>query len=317
MIRALLKSSLLFTFGRLPGGANFYREFTRDKLGTQATHVDKLKRVWPGYVEVWTGDGCGLDMEGLDVWIHESGWTAYAPLVNFLLTGKGGAVTNSHARLLDRYLSRAVNGALETGSHFKMESHERWSTVEALRWETKVENALKNINAVSLQMTPSSNVPLADKSIDLCHSGGVLEHYNPDDLKGFFAECFRILRPGGVSSHVLDHRDHMYHADKNLPFLAHLMLSDPAYNLVYGHPLTYHNRLLPGQIMSMLEAVGFEKIAVRRMTLPTQKYMPEDRVLEGNIGIKRSRLAKRFQAASNTDLHTAAAHYLYRKPKLA
>ncbi len=73
MIRALLKSSLLFTFGRLPGGASFYREFTRDKLGTQATHVNKLERVWPGYVDVWTGAKCGLVMESLDIWIHESG----------------------------------------------------------------------------------------------------------------------------------------------------------------------------------------------------------------------------------------------------
>ncbi len=141
-------------------------------------------------------------------------------------------MTNSEAHLVDRYLSRAVNGALETGAHFKMEAHERWSIVEALRWETKAENALKAINAVSLQMESRTKAPLPAESIDLCHSGGVLEHYKPDDLKGFFAECFRILRPGGVASHVFDHRDHMYHADKKLPFLAHLMLSDPVYNLL-------------------------------------------------------------------------------------
>lgn len=66
--------------------------------------------------------------------------------------------------------------------------------------------------------------------------------------------------------------------------------------------------------MAMLETAGFEKIAVRRMTLPTQKYLPEDRMMEGKIDIKRSHLAKRFKGVSNIDLSTAAAHYLYRKP---
>ena len=315
MIRAILKSSLLFSFGRFPGGASFYREITRDTMGTQATHVDKLKRVWPGYVQVWTGSECGLIMEGLDVWIHEAGWTPYAPLVNFLITGKGGVVTNSQGRLLDRYLSRAVNGALETGLQFKTKSHERCQLLEALRWESKTENALKAINADSLQVDTRSIVPLLDESVDLCHSGGALEHYKPQDLAGFFAECFRVLRPGGIASHVLDHRDHIYHADKKIPFLAHLSLSDPLYNLVYGHSLTYHNRLLPCQIMTMLDTAGFERIVVRRMILPSQKYVADEQMLDGKLGIRSSLLARRFREASGIDLRTAAAHYLYRKPR--
>lgn len=57
MLRALAKGALLTAFGRLPGGPRFYRTLTRDVMATQATHVDKLKRVWPGYVEVWQSQG--------------------------------------------------------------------------------------------------------------------------------------------------------------------------------------------------------------------------------------------------------------------
>jgi hypothetical protein len=35
------------------------------------------------------------------------------PSINHLPTGKAGLVTNSEGRILDKYLARAVNGALE------------------------------------------------------------------------------------------------------------------------------------------------------------------------------------------------------------
>jgi SAM-dependent methyltransferase len=315
MLRAALKGAMLFGFGRLPGGARFYRELTRNIMGTQATHVDKLQRVWPGYVEVWTGPECGLTLEGLDVWVHESGWTPYPALISFLLTGKGGATTNTQAYLLERYLARAVNGALQTAVPPEQMPEDRRRRVEALRWETQITDALAAIQAVSLTVSAPSAVPLASASYDLCHSGGALEHYRPGDLAAYFSECFRVLRPGGIASHVLDHRDHLYHADKKRSFLAHLALSETRYNFVYGHALTYHNRLLPDEVMKLLEEAGFERIMVRRMILPAQKYVPEDRVLtEGIRGITRPQLAPRFRAASDTDLCTAAAHYLYRKP---
>ena len=34
----------------------------------------------------------------------------------------------------------------------------------------------------------------------------------------------------------------------------------------------------------------------------------------GDVGIERSKLAARFSDATDDDLRTAAAHYLYRKP---
>lgn len=314
MLRASVKAAMLFGFGRMPGGARFYRELTRNTLGTQGGHVDKLRRVWPGYVRVWTGEACRLNMDGLDVWVHEAGWTPFALLMNYLTTGKGGAVTNTQARLLDRYLARAVNGALQTELPPQLVTAERRDAVEALRWETSIANALTAVQGTSLALDAPRTVPLPDASYDLCHSGGALEHYTPHALAAFFAECHRVLRPGGIASHVLDHRDHLYHADKGRRFLAHLALPEFVYNFAYGHPLTYHNRLLPGEIMALLEAAGFERVAVRRMILPAQQYVPDDRVTEGQAGITRAHLARRFQNASDTDLHTAAAHYLYRKP---
>jgi SAM-dependent methyltransferase len=225
MLRAALKGALLFAFGRLPAGSRLYRELTRNVMGTQATHIDKLLRVWPGYVRVWTEPPCGLIMDGLDIWVHEAGWTPYALLANYLMTGSGGVATNTEARVLDRYLARAVNGALQTDWAPGLVPAARRQVVEALRWELDAAKAIAAVRGISLAMETPGRVPLASMSVDLCHSGGALEHYLPDALAAYFAECHRVLRPGGIASHVLDHRDHLFHADKGRAFLAHLALS--------------------------------------------------------------------------------------------
>ena len=45
-------------------------------------------------------------------------------------------------------------------------------------------------------------------SIDLLLSNSVLEHVH--DLHGFFADCRRVLAPGGVMLHKVDYRDHFF-----------------------------------------------------------------------------------------------------------
>ena len=52
------------------------------------------------------------------------------------------------------------------------------------------------------------------------------------------------------------------------------------------------------------------------MMLPSKVYQDDGADMgAGDFGIDRSKLASRFQAATDDDLRTAAAHYLYRKPE--
>jgi SAM-dependent methyltransferase len=312
MVRAMAKGAALWVFGYAPGGPAIYRRLTRGALGTQATHADKLSRVWPGYVRVWR-ETCGVELEGSRLWIHDGGWTVFPFLLGHMVTGRGPIVTNEEGAVLDRYTRRALEAAeaIDLGVCV-----DRTLVKELLKAGTEsVAEVVAKTGGTLLEHVQVGNLPIESESVDLAHSGGTLEHYPPARLEAFLRESWRILRPGGIASHVFDHRDHLYHADKRYPFLNHLRYGELGYRVRLGHPLLYHNRLLPAQVVEAFERAGFERVAVRRLILPDLKYVEGDELPTGAlVGLERSRLHPRFGSATDADLRTAAAHYLFRKP---
>lgn len=312
MIKGLAKGGLFATFGISHSTARLYRTITREWMGSQATHVDKLRRVWPGYVEVW--NRLGVELGGATVWVHEGGWTPFPFFANYLVTGSAGVVTNHEGRMLDRYLARAVNGAVTCELPEFLPLAERRRHLEPLRWTETVADAVAELGGALHQGVAVASIPVESDSVDLCHSGGTLEHYRPSELESFLAEAYRILRPGGTMSHVFDHRDHLHHADAGWPFLRHYSMSDLSYRILCDNPLLYHNRLLPGEVAETFASAGFERIEIRRMMLPAKRYVIDGfDMSDGEHGINRSKLAHRFASATDDDLRTAAAHYIYRK----
>jgi len=312
MWRAVAKGVGLAAFGHIPGGSGLYRRLTREIGGTQASHVEKLARVLPGYCQLWT-QRCGVRLEGARVWMHEGGRTPYPLLAAYLLTGSGGVVTNGAGRMLQRYLVPAVNGAVATAWPAGTVPADRRRAVEALRWAPTVNDVITATGGAVHAGADPTRPPLPDASVDLVHSGGVLEHLPPAALTQFLAASRRVLAPGALASHVFDHRDHLYHADHRWPFLAHLALPPPAYRLAAGHALGYHNRLTPAQVAELFHAAGFQVIALRRLILPDHRWVDDDAAAMGGApGLPRRFLAPRFRDISDVDLRTAAAHYLCR-----
>lgn len=314
MIRALTKGTILWGFGRVPGGPHLYRHLTRKTLGTQATHVDKLARVWTGYAPLLAS--LGVKWEGAEVGFVEGGWTPFPFLLSYLMTGNGGTVWNEEADLDDRYVRHSVEFALDAPGFEGILDPERRAI---LRTEEAglitIQDVLTFTGGEAHHHVDSTKLPSEASRYDLVHSGGTLEHFRRERLDPFIGECFRVLKPGGVASHVFDHRDHLYHADKAYWFLNHLRFSDRQYEFLFGHPLIYHSRLLPAEMVSMFEAAGFETLTVRRRVLPDQRVAesPED-FHDAILGLPREKLSRRFTGMTDEDLRTAAAHYVFRKP---
>ena len=286
---------------------------TREVLGSQRRVLRKLRRVWPGYVGVWR-DRCGLPLAGRTVWLHEPGPVPFAPLAAYLLTGRGALVTATVDPPSDRYAAAAVGAVPDAGFIVDGGAPARRTALAGLRRAT-VEELLRQTGTRAALGCDPSRLPLEDASADLCHSGGVLEHYPPETLAAFLRESFRVLRPGGIASHVYDHRDHLRHVDPSWPFLAHMALPDPLHHALCGHRLLFHNRLAPKEVLALFEAAGFERIAMRRFVLPDKRYVDAGAATAGEAGVPAWLRSGRLGRLSTEDRHTAAIHYLFRKPE--
>jgi SAM-dependent methyltransferase len=313
VLRGIAHASLLFAVAHLPGGPRVYHAITRGLLRSQGRVIQKLGRVWPGYARVWR-ERCGLELEGKTIWVHEPGWVPFAPLASYLLSGRGGVLTSTADRPSSRYVRATVRAVLESGLATNGVAGTARRALVAGLAGGDVAGLLRATGAEIAAGVDPSALPLASASVDLCHSGGTLEHYRPEVLAGFLRESFRIVRPGGVASHVYDHRDHLRHVDGRWPFLLHMALPDDVYRALFGHPLLFHNRLAPGEVTALFEGAGFEPIATRRFVLPDKRYVDEGAQKAGEAGVPAWLGSGRLSRLSTEDRHSAAIHYLYRKP---
>lgn len=307
MRRALTKAAVQLAFGHAPGGPALYRKITREVLGTQAGYLTKMQTRWRPYVARWRSAGVASDAR---LWVHDAGWTPLIALVGWLEFGVGVVLTDAHARMQAQHLAASVEMALRLCPDAPAE---RRAAVETLRW-APLDVALANIGAQVHTGCADTQLPLADASVDLCHSGGALEHVRPEALRGFLRECRRVVRPGGLISHVVDHRDHLFHTDKRWPFHAHWALPEWAYAVGFGHALGYHNRLPPTAVAAMFEAAGLQKVAViRRFSDGSQgERLPDGAPPPAGLSARWTR--PRWRDIPPIDRCTWAAHYLFRVP---
>lgn len=314
MLRAILKAAFVWPIGQLKAGPDWYHGFTCGALGSQAFHPPKLAAAWQRYGAMLR-DPCGMPLDGLRCWVHDCGWTPVSGLAAYLVTGRAARLSNTHARVLDRYLEQSLQVLSQGFGGLAIDSEVLAERRRVMRAAAACGSARRTIEALGGGIDDDvdvSTIPLDSESIDFCHSGNALEHYRPETLRVLLRECWRVLCPGGIASHVFDHRDHLHHVDRNWPFLFHELLPGTIYRVLFGHPLLYHNRLRPNDVMQVFEDLGFERVWVRRAGVDF-RYRPDEEVLDQPPGLPSWGRAL-ARPLSELDLRTAYAHYVYRKP---
>jgi SAM-dependent methyltransferase len=82
----------------------------------------------------------------------------------------------------------------------KLSQHPRLS---ALLWRVGLINderyrRIRDIRGACLVWNLAKGVPFPDRTFDVVYHSHLLEHIDRDDAPKFIAECFRVLKPGGV-----------------------------------------------------------------------------------------------------------------------
>jgi len=99
----------------------------------------------------------------------------------------------------------------------------------------------------------SSLKNIDSESIDLIFSTAVLEHIKLNEFKFTIDELKRVLKPGGLSSHEIDLKDHLNMSLNNLRFSEKLWESN-----LFSESGFYTNRIRYRKIIKIFESSGFK-----------------------------------------------------------
>jgi SAM-dependent methyltransferase len=140
-------------------------------------------------------------------------------------------------------------------------------------------------------------------SVDFVSSTDTCEHIPAVDLAAIFAECRRLLRPGGAFSCRIDLQDHYAYFDRSLSRYNFLRFSDRTWALV-NSPLHFQNRLRSPEYLRLVRDAGLE-LVVENPSGPSE---------QGRTELQALPLAARFRDYSVDDLGVTVLSLVARAP---
>tara|TARA_B100001113_G_C21008590_1_gene578221 strand:- start:139 stop:1005 length:867 start_codon:yes stop_codon:yes gene_type:complete len=163
-------------------------------------------------------------------------------------------------------------------------------------FEKDINTMLSYVNGIYMSKGLMSLKTIGELSFDLIFSQAVLEHVRRHEFEETMKECYRLLKPNGVMSHVIDFKDHLGGDLNNLRFSSYLWEKD------WFAPKSgfYTNRLKLSEIIIICEKVGFNIEIIEKKRW---KILPN----------KKSQFAKEFQGISDDDLSISGSHLIMTK----
>jgi SAM-dependent methyltransferase len=150
------------------------------------------------------------------------------------------------------------------------------------------------------------NTHLESNSINFITSTNTLEHIPPQDIQAILKECYRLLKPGGMMSFIIDYRDHYSFFDKNISVYNFLRYSDFIWK-IFNPSLHYQNRLRHKDYFNLIKSTEFTIL---------EEHL--SKITEDDIKkIKKTNLAKIFEERYRIDeLTLQYSHMILEKEKI-
>lgn len=177
---------------------------------------------------------------------------------------------------------------------------ERWLASQGLHCPSikdcaSFEEMLSVLNAQYLTRGLDSLRDLPDNYVDFVFSQAVMEHIRKNQFAETAQELWRILKPGGVSTHEIDFRDHLEASLNNLRFSKQVWEAEWMASSGF-----YTNRIRLCQMLEIFKEQGFE------VTLVDKKEW-------AILPINKKYLQPEFQTLSDINLLTnVAVIHLYK-----
>jgi hypothetical protein len=300
-----LKSLIRRSLTAAPGGHHLYRWLTAKVFGMQAGMATKWFRVIPNHVKVMQRY-FGADARNVSMWCFNCGATPAPAYGMAVATDRPGLLTDQDDRMSGRYLGVSKRLLAEKGPELAELSGAPDDRVAALLKQVPVSGDGHAVMQ-GIGMTYSADHATALQApwrgnIGLMFSTGTMEHFTPEQLDDWISMVKQAMRPDGVLSHVMDHRDHRWHADKSIAPLLQYTLSEDEFKKVMGNSLDYHNRWLRSDWVRFFESHGY--------TVETRTVIPNTPDL---VQVDHDLLAPAYRHADETDLNSLVTHFMARQ----
>ena len=258
-----LKQLWMYPFTRSEPGAHLYEWLTAVVLGTQSGMSAKWCYWFREHIVLCRRFG-RAQFPGRPIWLFEPGWSLAPEFMSRIATGRGALVTEDRRRIATRYLPGAIAEVTKVGEGLCRAARadpDSLALLQRLRQAGSADEALRLSGAGYRVGDLRALAGIPSASMDVCLSMGRLEHFSRSEIGLLFAQMRRILAPGGLGSHIVDHRDHYWHYDKAIHCFHHLTFSDAEWERICGKGKSYRNRLLEPDYVRLFEEAGFELLA--------------------------------------------------------
>jgi hypothetical protein len=249
----LLKTALQHAIYWLPQSHRVNEWFQNRRPGSLDLPREKfLQKIAEGrkYLTAYSKGTGGGGMENITALELGTGWFPIIPAAHFLAgVGKTWAFdiaplpnTQRVQRMAELFLATSESGELQTVLP-ELKPERLPALRELLRRlpAEPVESALQAVG-VFFQVRDGRDTGVADHSVDLIYSSGVLHHIPLPVLRGLFTEFLRVGRPGGVTSHRLHLADQFSYFDRRITPFNSLRYTARQWRWL-DSPLTPQNRL--------------------------------------------------------------------------
>jgi SAM-dependent methyltransferase len=298
-----VKYSAVAPFMLTNAGADFYDWVTAVVMGTQAGMSRKWCYWFREHVVLCRRFG-GANISGSRVWLFQPGWSLAPVLLARIVTACGPIVTEDKPRLADRYIKAAIDQVRSSFPKLlRIPDFDRSCAEELLNSASALRGTKEILRLCDASYSASddslSSQPAA--SADICMSMGRLEHFSEDLLTQLISQMRRILIPGGLGSHIVDHRDHFWHFDKSIHCFNHLTFSDKQWSRIARRKL-YRNRLLEPDYIRLFNDGGFDVLAAVH-----ELHRNDGR------GVTPYHLWGRYKSVPQAVLEAAVTHFIVRR----
>lgn len=242
---------------RVPFGQGLRR--AKRKLFGYAPDPANLRDTMDGWTQMRHGlERANGRLEGATILEIGTGWFPTIPILQCLAGAKRVIMSDLHPHLDDVSFAAAL---------------------DFLRQACPDEPRLREIRTRrDLPLTylaPFDVDALPDGSIDLVTSRTVLEHIPPEDLRGLLQALRPKLSPGGLMLHLVDHSDHLEHADKSISKINFLTWSDRKHRLVNRLTREGENRLRHHEYPGLFAEAGYRVLLEEdQVHEPTRRLAP-------------------------------------------